>query len=180
MNIAFDIDGVLYPWHNSVFNHLASSGKIGGESFFDFWVNGWKKFDESYWHYLASLEILYDNFNPYSGVLDTLMDISNRKHNILYITDRYSPQVVRVTERYFQRHSFPQHSNVFFSRDKRSTLSKLEVDIMVEDRYANLKDIAGMCKVLGMARPWNWEFRDEMEGMGVVFINHISGVLDYL
>lgn len=180
MNLAFDIDGVLYPWHLAVYNFLDSEGKLPGVSYSDFWINSDDYFTEEYWKYIVTIPTLLETILPERRILDFLEKIDSDGHSIYYITYRTGDSIERVTERYFKRYDFPQVHNLIFSKNKRDDIVNLEIDMKVDDRYSILRDLVGTCKLFTISRPWNWKHHDDFANMGITILKHVTELGEYL
>lgn len=186
MNIAFDLDGVLYPWQEAVFSYLSELGKTKGKSFSELWKNPYDIGDEKFWEYIASLHILYQKFIPRTAVLSLLNDISDKGHTIFYITGRpaskegKSTDLRFITELYLTKYGFPQTGNLIFSKDKASRARELEIDVFVEDHPEILKTLPNVCSTIGIMRPYNTEREEELTSCGVFFIPRVECLREVL
>ena len=119
MNIAFDLDGVLYPWHKSVYDYLTRlpNSLTRGKNYHEFWEDPYTEITEKEWSYYASLPILYTNMIPSKPMLDMLRKLDSEGHTLYYITNRI-PDLARITEQYLNNYKFPQAENLILSEDK--------------------------------------------------------------
>lgn len=179
MNIAFDLDGTLYPWHTAVYNYLRTYNGCPPPSYRDLWLDPHKYMSEEKWAYLASLPTLYSTMMPRKEILTLLRTLDEAGHTLYYITNR-KPHLERVTRKYFEDYKFPQSSNLIITKDKEQEVRILEIDIIVEDRPENLEKLAGLCRTIGITQPWNEAKQEYLESLGVLFIPLVECLKDIL
>jgi len=179
MNIAFDIDGVLYPWHTAVYNYLLNTKPGFNLSYEELWDPPFTYFNSNGAEYIASLPLLYLNIVPKRAILSMLNTLSDSGHTLYYIT--YRPDNVhRVTRKYLEDYKFPQYSNLTFDKDKGKMARILEIDVFIEDRPENLEQLSVLCRTIGISHPWNEGKREYLESLGVLFIPSVECLVDIL
>lgn len=157
--IGFDLDGVLYPWHESVYTFYEY--EMGyTKSYKEFWeeVNLWPKEKQEY---LVSLPFLYENKVPSESLMNFLYFCKNNADDMYYITNR-PEDLERITKRYFRRYDFPYPDNLFITGDKATTCRYLGVTHFLDDHAKHVKAVEGISKAYLMAKPWNVEFQEEL------------------
>lgn len=180
MKIAFDLDGVLYPWHEAVYSFLKEMNKIKNtETFYEFWYNYKKYLDESEIKYLASLEHLYNRMVPNKTVINAVQKLSDKGHTIYYITKR--PESCRfVTEKFIQKF-FPQSNNVVIVSDNKAKEALLlEIDIFIEDQINSAEELYGICDVYIISRPWNIDYRRTLSERGIKVFDSTIECINYI
>lgn len=176
MNIGFDLDGVLYPWHEAVTQYLEIYKKNLNVSYKDLWSDPYKYLSEEEWDYLASIPTVYETHVPQQKALDLLNKLDKEGHSIFYITHRWSSDVMRVTERYLSKYNFPQRNNLISTKDKGQAVRSHEIDLFVEDKPETLEELSGLCKVIGISHLWNEVKRPYLESLGVLFLPSVEAL----
>ena len=179
MNIAFDLDGVLYPWHTAVYNHLKHTQKDFNLSFNELWTPPFSYYTEEQWKYTASIPLLYGNMIPKKEILDMLNYLDKEGHTLYYVTFR-PEDVQRVTIKYLDDYKFPQSSNLIFEPDKGKAARMLEIDVFIEDKSSNLEKLVSLCRTIGIAHPWNADKQAYLESLGVLFLPSADKVKEVL
>jgi len=173
VNIAFDLDGCLYPWQKAAYSYLLEQGKK-----LPSYEETWKHFDELVTDdeacYLVSIPILYDKMSPEKRDIEYLHKLSQAGHSIYYITARHI-EVETTTELYLDRYNFPQTRNLIFSNNKSMYARLLEIDVFVEDQYKHASKLKNLCKVVIRRQPWNTQYEKEFD-----YINSIPELDKYL
>lgn len=151
-SIGLDFDGVLYRWHESLYQYFVLYRDYDG-SYETFWKDYKSIVSEDDLEYYASIDTLYSNMMPTCDCLSFLDQIKDR-FNIFYITSR--PVLVKTTtEAYMRRYSFPQRDNLVFTYDKGSYARRLRLSYFVEDSQKNAEELRAITTVILMAQPWN-------------------------
>ena len=81
MNIGFDIDGVLHPWHEGVWEKLTQYGYINS-SFDIFWDKEWevmRKEKPILFMNMVNDSLMYSSKAPYFGVESLLKNLTTYK-----------------------------------------------------------------------------------------------------
>lgn len=174
MNLGFDLDGVLYPWHSSVYRYFVEF-KNYKDSYSEFWTN--------YWHipsvqedvvYLTTVPLFCEDANPIEGGLQLLNYLDSLGHTLHYITNR-PEEVVYATQHYLQKQKFPQYENLYIGKDKPIYARSVNLNLFVDDREKNIIDMTPVCLSLLMAQPWNKDYQDKYPT-----IYNISEVLKFV
>lgn len=179
MNIGFDLDGVIYPWHTAVYNYLVENKQEPVPSFRELWLDPYSYLSEEKWDYLASLPTLYSVIMPRKSILDMLNELDKAGHTIYYITNR-EKDLHRITEKYLDDYKFPQASNLIMTKEKDKVVRTMELDVIVEDKPKNLEKLASLCRTIGIAHPWNEDQREYLESLGVLFVPSAESLREVL
>ena len=161
-NIAFDLDGVLVPWHEQVHDYCV---RFEHETL-DL-ANFWKSFERIY-NRIHIDNILNNPLFIESSILDLrVVDMINRiseKNNIYYITSR-PKEMDRVTRKWIKRNHLPQIENLYLTYFKELPVSVFKIDLMIEDRPENARKLNNYTRVLLVSKPWH-EDTSDLEKIG--------------
>ena len=158
MRIAFDLDGVIYSWLDSVRYYLTHCLKLKGIykdpnslEFCEQWG-----FSEKEWYEIQNkgvdAGIIYLHGEPIEGSLNCLHQIKHSGHSIHIITNRYFGTKSQYnTVKWLKLYGVP-YDSITFSADK----TILKSDYIIEDNIDNHKACleAGINSYL-IDRPWN-------------------------
>jgi uncharacterized HAD superfamily protein len=155
--IGIDMDGVLYNWHESLYEHCRLFEGYEG-SYWEFWNNYRNVMTEEHLEYLIQLDTLYSNILPTKQCKELLNNLASR-YEIFYVTAR--PKTVQTTtESYLKRHKFPFRENLVFSEDKVSVARRYQFSFAIDDHPKHLKGLSEVTSVVMVLQPWNKEYRD--------------------
>lgn len=166
MRIGFGLDGVLYDFHGVVYDWFSVFRNYTGtipELF------GTKQETISW---LSNVPHIYTIRSP--DGLDVLYYLNSRGVEIFYITSRPS-SVHFATWQYMMRYKFPQVNNLIFSKEKWRVVSKLCLDIFVDDFPAVLSNIVPPTRPILKLASWNTN-RDS----GFVSISDLSAIKEFV
>lgn len=171
LNIGFDIDGVLYDWHRVA--HDYARNFLGVESSYEnFWKGMRAVYGKIWKNNLVGVRHLYEKLAVYKDVIDTLNYFS--KNNALYyITHRDAIELGFVTEVWMDRNKIPQSYNLFFTKDKRIEISKLELDYFIEDK--DTPDYRNFTNMILVKKLWNKKSWDKY-----TTIDHLSDLKEII
>ena len=177
MNLGFDLDGVLYPWHEKVHREMLHRGETT-ESFDKFWQEGWLRMKEEnrvlYMNYVND-PLMYSSSAPYYTVEDLLNSWKNQGHKIWYITQR--PLHLKfVTESWVKRWKFPYPENLIrVEESKKLPVIENEIDLFVEDAIRHAEELKNYTKVILIKRPYNKEIQKEF-----ITISNVTELPQYI
>jgi len=177
MNLGFDIDGVLYPWHEKVWRDMIFREHISS-SFDKFWDKEWLEMKENnrtlFMNYVND-PLMYSSSPPYYTV-DYLLDVWKKDgHKIWYITQR-PDHLDYVTKAWIKRWRFPYQENLIRVKEsKRRAIVENEIDLFVEDAIRHAEDLDGFTKVILVKRPYNKEIQNKF-----TTVNNITEVPQYI
>lgn len=167
MNVGFDLDGVLYPWHDAVYGWCINNDltKVDYDSF---WSDWWWNKNTMFQMNIVNDPTLYETFMPTEQHMQFIKDIA-KKHTIFYVTGR-PIELDRVTRRFMEKCGYPFTDNIIFSKDKAMEVVRNRIDVFVEDFYQNAAEIAKHCKSFLVNAPYN---RHNKGNTGVTRIDSI-------
>jgi uncharacterized HAD superfamily protein len=160
--LAFDMDGVLYPWQEQFLRHLQVIHGYTGDMR-DLFCEGrfFCSQSELWQDNMICTEFLYSQRPPLRETIELLNRLAE-KFEIMYITSR--PEDVRnTTEHYLKTYKFPCNESLIMSRDKVTEIRMAAPDYYVEDRGDIAVAIDNFTKVFLFAQPWNEQYRDKFE-----------------
>lgn len=158
--LALDCDGVLYPYHESLYTFCQYELNYCG-TFEDFWLDYIQNASKERQDYLIGLPIPYETSVPTKEVIEFL-SYANENAQIYYITHR-PEELERITRRYFRRYNFPQQDNLFITGDKVTACRYLGVTHFVDDFVKHVKAVSAVADAYLMAKPWNKEFQNDFK-----------------
>jgi uncharacterized HAD superfamily protein len=155
--ISFDLDGVLYPWQEVVYDEFFS--KVMGEErkFEQFWKD-WEDIPHSTFEALSLNNRYYDTDKTHNHVPFILHTISQWAE-IYYITARPSSAFIS-TQRWIYDNWFPYTKNLFLTKNKREVIEYHRIKMHIDDLPANGNDVADITEFVLLERPWNVGKRD--------------------
>lgn len=155
--LGLDMDGVLYGWHEAVYEYLRLYRDYKG-TFKELWSVDFKKFTEEDWEFLINIDILYTSRMPTPDCIKFL-DYVKDKFELYYITAR--PKYVKTTtEQYLRHYNFPSQDNLIFESDKVNTVRRLKIDYFIDDLPKHLEGLSKVCDVIMIERPYNEKERE--------------------
>lgn len=122
---------------------------------------------------------------PYRNAAGTLEWISDKNHDIFFVSDRHKQSVGALRD-WLALWGFPvgdfPYKNVIVTKDKRSWMEEVKPEIVIDDRvrtmfYAREWDAT----ILALECPWNINLKGEVEGIYIYKDwNEIARHLDQL
>jgi uncharacterized HAD superfamily protein len=165
MNLGFDLDGVLYPWHEKVWKELTNMEKITS-SFEVYWSEEWKDMRENQntlFMNMVNNPLMYSSQAPYFGVRSFLKSLEIEGHDIWYITQR--PRHLDFTTRAWVKHwrlAYPENV-IRVETSKRRAVIEKEIDLFVDDSIRHAEDLKDYTRVVLRKRPWNTEIQENFD-----------------
>lgn len=157
MKIGLDVDGVVYPWHYSIYRYFTEFKGFSGNQR-EFW-DYFKAFPDEKQDYYVSLPHLYNDTIPSSCVIDALNSIATLGE-MYYITARWSDDLKLAAQKFFDKYNVPFKENLIFNKDKATTCRLLGIDAYIDDLPRNLIPVQNVCDCYLMAAPHNYKDRD--------------------
>jgi uncharacterized HAD superfamily protein len=157
VKIAIDLDGVLYPWHLSLYHHLQIYEDLQ-DDYDIFWTETIHTYSEMRGDFLINIQYLYGNQVPKAKDLELLKQWS-KSYTLFYITARPT-DIETITKLYLKRWDFPQRNNVFFAADKSVVMNYFGIDILIDDSLKNINSISSDKRGILVKQPWNNYGRD--------------------
>lgn len=181
MSFGFDIDGVLYPWHDYVFE--ASQPYIGNMTLEEFWnpIGGWWGRQEGtiFMQNMVSNPLLYYKQNINNDIVKALHEIQEiTGHSFCYITGR--PKSIYLdTVKLLTRSGVPDHDMLFFTEQgesKERLIKEKKCTYFVEDRPKHVLEVNKHTFVFLVDHLYNagMEFKNTMR------INSVTDIPDIL
>lgn len=156
MNIGLDLDGVVYPWHDSIYRYFKEFRGFEGTAR-EFWKYFMSlPYDEQM--YYVSIPLFYLDTSPTEDVLTYLPMIASLG-TIYYITNRHD-ELKPATRKFFNNFSLPFKENVIFTPTKANYVRLLKIDNFLDDRGKNLDELAGLTDIYLFKAPQNWDYRE--------------------
>lgn len=170
-SLAFDLDGVLYPWIRAVFTYYRMyQGYFGDE--YTFFKNVDAVLGDSA-DYIVTLPQIYTSCVPENRLIQLLNKLGE-KFNLYYITSR--PECVRrITEKYLRDFYFPQDTNLIFNKDKDTVARLLKLDYFVEDSIKNAEKLNKVCTTFLVKTPYNENYSGDVPMINSIY--DLQGVL---
>lgn len=158
MNIGLDIDGVVYPWHESIYRHFIEQGKFSGTSR-GFWDWFTRPEQNELAHYYVKIPIFYLDTTPTEDVLEYVPKIAEIA-TIFYITAR--PEESRLaTEKFFKIYQLPFSENVIFTNDKPNHVRVNKIQYFLDDRDKHVDELMGITNAYLFKAVHNYKYRDQ-------------------
>ena len=170
MNLGFDLDGVLYPWHEGVWKQLTVDGYITS-SFEEYWDKEWKIMREkqsTLFMNMVNEPLMYSSQAPYFGVRSLLECLKLDGHKIWYVTQR-PRHLDFITRQWIRRWRLPFEDNVIrVEGSKRQVIIENEIDLFVDDAIRHAEDLKDFTKVILVKRPYNKEIQENFDSVDSV------------
>lgn len=177
--LGFDLDGVLYPWHELVVEDMISKGSVPNDTtvreFFDY-PNGFmhqcsptmqKSIVEYPRYYIRPF--LRDGAKQILSYLQEYWEI-------FYLTSR-PHEVASATKAWIRRMGLPNKENVYvLNGGKREMVGLLGLDVFIDDRTKHVDELHDICPVILVTRPWNEDYDEENH----VRIEHLHELIPLL
>jgi uncharacterized HAD superfamily protein len=159
MNLGFDLDGVLYPWQDVVYNDYITQGKTGAD-FRQFWKYEVPSYSKEHQKNMM-LNISYIERRVPDPAIVAMLDRLSIENDIFYITAR-PPELRLTTYQYLKRYSFPSPENLFLAENhsKISGIRSLDIDVMTEDSSFYASELKRYCKVFLVTTLYNDDYID--------------------
>jgi len=176
--IGFDVDGVIYFWHEQVLEFAKTASIVPMDFTMDqFW--GWPDgffygCSEPFKEMVTRNKSLYKVKELRSDVYDVLWKIAEH-YDIFYLTARVNG-LTRATLGWFKWSKLPNNSsnNIFMvDNGKRDLILAEKPCYYVEDRVEYIEDLKDITQVIHLVRPWSRHYYD----VDVIRIENIKDLL---
>lgn len=141
MKVGFDIDGVLYPWHELIWLYYSKlpEYKLINES--KFWNVFVPQMDEDQINEMLNLPF-YDVLPPYPDTILLIKMLQTMNADIYYISSR-PVNMFNLTEDWFEKYNLPFLNLYFTVRFSKSDVIKQlgGLDFYFEDQLKHSEDI---------------------------------------
>jgi uncharacterized HAD superfamily protein len=158
--IGFDIDGVLYDWHNVVYQWMKDYHTGFDVPYDEFWTD-WIDRDEhaNLANFLVKTPIFVTKLVMPDSMRDTLWELA-RKNELFYITAR--PRDVHFGTRQWMKMSrIPNTDNLIFAEDKLPHIIEHNIDYFVEDMTKHALALQNHTRIILVEKPWNRIIQEE-------------------
>lgn len=175
-SIAFDLDGVLYPWTTFAYEKCRELGfaKTNIEDFFE------NVFDQVLPKILKQ-NILTDQLLYYKTLVNNehgelVKKFDKAGWDIYYITLR--PENCHFTTRIWLKNSkLPQYENIFFPDKKSTIIRQYNIQYKIEDREKIVEDVKNFCDVFLVNTYWNRNYKQPSNCIRIDSILELEGYL---
>lgn len=158
--LGIDIDGVLYPWHESLYTYYQYEMNYEG-TFEQFWLDYIPNLCKEKQDYIVRIPMIYEMATPSESVVNFLDYVSSRA-DVYYLTHR-PEELERITRKYFKRYNFPFQDNLFMTGDKVNACRYLGVTHFIDDFANQVKSVSAVADSYLMAKPWNRDYQEELK-----------------
>lgn len=156
MNIGLDIDGVVYPWHESIYRYFREYRGFTGSAR-EFWTY-FMGLPHDVQEYYVSIPTLYLDSVPTPDVMTYVPKLAEVA-TIYYITSR-SSALWWATKKFFSIYDLPFSENVIFTKDKVNYVRELKIKYFLDDLPRNVDALLPVTDVYLFKAAHNWEHRD--------------------
>lgn len=180
MILGFDLDGVLYSWHEVVARDLKHMGVLKqNETLYDIFHPDNRRFDKLTKKFVR--EVLYNTeyykeepMHKYKHKL--LWDLINDGHEIVYVSSRPVRKAKKPTLEWLYSNDAPNPEQLFLVKGaKKPVVESLGCDIFIDDKIQHAKELRKVTEVFLLNRPWNEGVRLPR---GVRRLNHLTELRD--
>lgn len=137
MKIGLDLDGVVYPWHDSIYRYFQEY-KGYSEDIGTFWLKDRHLISE----YYVTMPLNYLDQIPSRDILDNVPLIAELGE-IYYITARH-PDLWWATEKFFDMYQLPFKENIVYAVDKATAIRLHGIDIFLDDFPSNVEAVQSL------------------------------------
>ena len=152
--LGFDLDGVLYPWQEVVYNYQCYHDKET-RNFYDFWKDATEHvFSTHLGNFWLTNNLFYTQRDIRPDFLEVI-DVISKSYDVYYVTSRVK-SAWNATRYWFKRNNMPFEDNLYFADDEKLPLIlKHDIDIFVEDRIKHVLELRNHTDVILVRQPWN-------------------------
>ncbi len=157
--IGFDIDGVIYPWHEAVLEKAKREGLVEvsatmGDLFAypeqDGMLFHWSKFTRD--RYVSDVETY---MHPLPRRSKEVLSTLSGKFELFYVTAR-SGELEYPTFRWAEENNLPQRENLIVSNGPKARyILENKIEIFIEDRPKYVEELARYTNMILLTQPWN-------------------------
>lgn len=156
MRIGLDIDGVIRPWHVSMYRYFQVYKGYGGDEreFWDYF-RGLEPYQQDYY---VSIPLMYSDTSPTKDVTEYVPKLAELGE-IFYITS--CPHEIRLaTSKFFDNYGLPFKENIIFSKDKSNYIRLNRIDYFLDDLAHNVEAVQNLTRAFLFKAAHNWRDRD--------------------
>ncbi len=171
--IGFDLDGVLYPWHDVVYDLYKNTDYIGGDDRKSFWKEFLKNEGSIFVCNILADMSLFGKYQMNTKIKDMLNRLK-KNYDIFFVSQRPN-EVYIITIRWLKDVGLYE-DNLYLTDDKTVMSRILNLDYFVEDRPGNVDQLKSIVKTFIVSAPFNMDYYDE----DVIRLNYTIDLEDYL
>ena len=162
MRIGLDIDGVIYPWHYSIYRYFTEFKNFAGSEL-EFWAY-FRLFSVEKQMYYVSIPTLYTDTSLTQDAIEYLPKLAELGE-LFYITSR-DHELQPLTQKFFKFYDIPFKENLIFEKDKASVVRLYGIDYFVDDMISHLEKMQGITTSFLFKQPHNFYDRDGYNCIG--------------
>jgi uncharacterized HAD superfamily protein len=157
--IGFDIDGVIYPWHEAVLERAkreglvevsATVGDLFGYPEEEGLLFHWSKFTRD--KFVSDVE---GYMHPLPRKSKDVLSVLSDNFELFYVTAR-SGELEYPTFRWAEENNLPQRENLIVSNGpKIRYIVENRVELFIEDRPKYVEELAPFTNMILLTQPWN-------------------------
>ena len=152
MNLGFDLDGVLYPFHKVLYDYLVMFHGLE-DDYVTFWSDYESYYSEDLYSNLVKIETMYSKCLADKDIIDMLNRL-NKENQIFYITCR-PKEINFVTRNWLEVYKFPDTCNLIFTSNKLTAVCANHIEYYVEDRLQYAKELNNFTNLILVRLPHN-------------------------
>jgi uncharacterized HAD superfamily protein len=156
MRIGLDIDGVIYPWHYSIYRYFTEF-KGYDKDISTFWMKDRHIITE----YHVSIPLCYLDTSPTDDVLEYLPKLAEIAE-LYYITSR-EPHLLWATQKFFNIYDLPFKENLILSKEKANYARLLKLDYFLDDMPKYVDMLKGITNAYLFKAVHNSDVREQYE-----------------
>jgi uncharacterized HAD superfamily protein len=179
MKFGWDIDGVLYNWHELVWFFYKDLYGVPNSTYREFWgPDGWAKQHEGTISMANMVEdpTMYNKQPIRREYLEAVNLVAKMVEGMWYITNR-PPETKTDTARWLKNNKLPYADNLIFKpgTSKAEHIDRLQIDFYAEDRPKHIAEILP-CKSLRIIYVVNQPWNQGIEDPKIVRVNSVTEI----
>ena len=154
MRIGFDLDGVLYDWHNATYEYAVDF--LGVKDTMEVFYRGSTEhiYPEMFWSNIIRIPFLYTKYGI-KKELSKMLDKLAKNNELFYITHR--PSEARLaTNRWLEVNNIPYKENIIFTSNKSLEIRRNNIKLFIDDDPRVIKALNNICNTIYVFHPW-WD-----------------------
>lgn len=161
MRVGLDIDGVIRPWHTSMYRYFQIFKGYEGDEY-EFW-NYFRELPKEKQDYYVSIPLMYLDTMPTKDALTYVPKLAEIA-DIYYVTS-CPLHLEWATLKFFDMYNLPFKENIVFSSDKATNVRLLKLEYFLDDLAHNVDAVKDLTNAYMFKASHN---RDTREGRKVV------------
>ena len=179
MRVGIDLDGVMYPWQEEVWEYMKQGTPQMPDNYTWFWTvhNRIKFFGYDPLEFVLDIEFLYVSGKILDPATKTILLALINNHDVFYVTAR-PESTSGVTDFWLKKNGYWSGNEVIFSARKAHISQELKLDYFIEDRISNLEELLETkTKPLGIKQVWNTNL---WKGNNIPMFMTLYGAIQYI